>query len=294
MVDINRGYEGTIVVQKTNGMDSLTHIALGACMGDAFCGRQLGKKALLWGAMAQSIPDIDFLAAFWMNTADNLLAHRGFTHSLFFCFALTPLLGYVAERLHRPNNISFPKWMLFFGGVIFIHIFLDAFNNYGVGWFEPFSNKRISFNTLYVADPFFSFFPALALFFLVIISRHNRDTRRKWWLVGLGIPAVYLLYALVNKNHIDQDVKNVLAKKNIVYSRYFTTPAPLQTWLWYTVAGTDSGYYVGFRSVFDSSAAMDLQYFPRNSFMLDTIMDHDDVRKLVRFSQQFYTVEKMA
>ncbi len=41
-----------------------------------------------------------------------------------------------------------------FGGVIFFHIFVDAFNNYGVGWFEPFSKTRITFNTIYVADPF--------------------------------------------------------------------------------------------------------------------------------------------
>jgi hypothetical protein len=33
-------------------MDSITHIALGACMGQAFAGKQLGKRAMLWGAMA--------------------------------------------------------------------------------------------------------------------------------------------------------------------------------------------------------------------------------------------------
>ena len=66
-------------------MDSITHLALGACMGEAFAGKTLGKKAMLWGALAQSIPDIDFLASFWMNTTSNLLAHRGFTHSLLFC-----------------------------------------------------------------------------------------------------------------------------------------------------------------------------------------------------------------
>ncbi len=38
---------------------------------------------MLYGAIAASLPDIDFIAAFWMNTTDDLLAHRGFTHS--FC-----------------------------------------------------------------------------------------------------------------------------------------------------------------------------------------------------------------
>ena len=58
-------------------MDSITHIALGACIGEAFFEKGFGKKAMLWGALAQSIPDIDFVASFWMSTADDLLAHNG-------------------------------------------------------------------------------------------------------------------------------------------------------------------------------------------------------------------------
>src|SRR5450759_1887192 len=86
-------------------MDSLTHLALGACMGEAFAGRTLGKKAMLWGALAQSIPDIDFIASFWLDTSSNLLAHRGFTHSFVFCAILTPFFALLAERWHRPHNI---------------------------------------------------------------------------------------------------------------------------------------------------------------------------------------------
>ena len=93
-------------------------------MGEAFAGKMLGKKAMLWGALAQSIPDIDFLASFWMDTSSNLLAHRGFTHSFLFCLIITPLFALAAEYWHRPHNISLKHWMLFFGAVIFGHIFL--------------------------------------------------------------------------------------------------------------------------------------------------------------------------
>ncbi|HNK30625.1 MAG TPA: hypothetical protein PKG65_16950 [Ferruginibacter sp.] len=48
-------------------MDSLTHIALGACVGEAFFERGFGKKAMIWGALAQSIPDIDFVAGLWTS-----------------------------------------------------------------------------------------------------------------------------------------------------------------------------------------------------------------------------------
>ncbi len=248
---------------------------------------------MLWGALAQSIPDIDFIVSFWTDTASNLLAHRGFTHSFLFCAIITPLLALLAEKWHRPHDIRFQKWILFFGGVIFIHIFLDAFNNYGVGWFEPFSHRRISFNAIYVADPFFSVWPGIACVVLIILKRWTPG-RKKWWRLGLGLSALYLLYCLVNKSIINKDVKDILQKQQISYTRYFTTPAPLQNWLWYVVAGNDSGYHVGFRSLYDTKKEIAFQYFPRNDSQLLPVADHEDVQKLIRFSQQFYTVEKWA
>lgn len=272
-------------------MDSITHIALGACMGEAFAGKKLGKKAMLWGALAQSAPDIDFISSFWMNTPDSLLAHRGFTHSFLFCLLLTPLLAFVAEKWHRPHNIKLSKWLLFFGGVIFIHIFIDAFNNYGTGWFEPFSHRRISFNAIYVADPFFSIWTIISFIALLLMKRNNKD-RKLWWRFGLGLSAAYLVYCLVNKRTIDKDIKGILNDKNISYTQYLSTPAPLQNWLWYIVAGNDSGYYIGYRSVFDYKKNIDFHYFPRNEYLLDALKNKEDLHKLIRFSQNFYTVQK--
>lgn len=272
-------------------MDSITHIALGACMGEAFAGKTLGKKAMLWGALAQSIPDIDFIASLWMDTSGNLLAHRGFTHSFLFCVLITPVFALLAERLHRPHDIRLRRWILFFGGVIFIHIFIDAFNNYGVGWLEPFSHKRISFNAIYVADPFFSIWPGMALVVLIYLNRYS-PKRKSWWKFGLISPSIYLMYCLLNKTIIDRDAKSILQKEKISYTSYFTTPAPLQNWLWYVVAGNDSGYHVGFRSMFDSKKEISFQYFPKNDSLLTPVKDHEDLQKLIRFSQQFYTVEK--
>ena len=272
-------------------MDSITHIALGACMGEAFLDRKLGKKAMLWGALAQSVPDVDFIASFWMNTSSNLLAHRGFTHSFLFVIIIAVLFSLLAERWHRPHNITLRKWFFFFGGVIFFHVFIDAFNNYGVGWFEPFTHKRISFNAIYVADPFFSIWPGIAVIML-IISKHGHSQRKKWWTMGLGLSSLYMLYCIFNKTMINSDVKYILKKQDIRYSRYFTTPTALQNWLWYVVAGNDSGYHIGYRSVFDSKKQIDFEYFPRNEFLLDSVEDTEALQKLKRFSQEFYTAEK--
>jgi inner membrane protein len=273
-------------------MDSLTHIALGACMGEAFAGKTLGKKAMLWGALAQSIPDIDFIASFWMDTSSNLLAHRGFTHSFLFCVIITPLFALLADHWHRPHNISLKHWMLFFGGVIFMHIFLDAFNNYGVGWLEPFSHKRFSFNMIYVADPLFSIWTGLAIIFLLFIPRKNILIRERIWKTAFGLTGVYLLLCIAIKIKIDGDVKKSLEQQHINYTQYFTTPAPLQNSLWYVVAGNDSGFYVGYKSILDTTKKMDFTYFTRNNDLLETIENKENIYKLKRFSQNYYTIEK--
>ena len=260
-------------------------------MGEAFAGHTVGRKALLWGILAQSIPDIDFIASSWMDTPSALLAHRGFTHSILFGIIITTVMASLANRWHRPHNISFTRWFFFFAVAILSHIFLDTFNNYGVGLLEPFQHSRISFNTMYVADPFFSTAPGIAMVMLLALKQKN-ITRKFWWKFGLGISSLYLCYCVINKSIIDNDVKKIFATERIHYTRYFTTPAPLQNWLWFVVAGNDSGYYTGYRSVFDHTNKLHLEYFPRNAFLLDSVRNKKEVQQLISFSQQFYTIEK--
>ncbi len=272
-------------------MDSITHIALGACVGEAILGKQLGKRAMLLGAIAQSVPDVDFLAAFWLNASSNLLAHRGFTHSILFAILITPLLALLAERWHRPHNISTGRWMSFFALGIFIHIFTDAFNVYGVGWLEPFSHYRVAFNTLYVAEPFFSIVPGIALAALLILHKKNKR-RRSWAKTGLIMPLLYLLFSIFNKLSIDASVRKIAEKKHIPYTRAFSTPTPLNNFLWYVILQNDSGYNIGYRSVFDKKDSIAFTFFPTNKALLQPVANHEDLQHLIRFSQGYYTAEK--
>lgn len=272
-------------------MDSITHIALGACMGDAFAGKQLGKRAMFLGAVAQSVPDIDFVASIWTNTSENLLAHRGFTHSILFALIITPILGLLAERWHRPHNISIKKWILFFSVQAFIHLLIDGMNVYGVGWFEPFSHLRVSYNWIFVADPFYSVWLGIAFVALLILKK--KHPKRSWWVrFGVGMSSIYLLYCGLNKIKIDHDVRDVLRKQHISYDSYFTTPTPLNNWLWYVVAANDSGYQVGYRSLFDKERKIDFHFIPRNDSLLKPVSEHEDLQRLIRFSKGYYSVQK--
>jgi inner membrane protein len=272
-------------------MDSLTHIALGACIGEAFFEKGFGKKAIGWGALAQSIPDIDFVAGTWLSSSQNLLAHRGITHSLLFAVLVVPLFAWLANTIHKPHRTHLKKWLLFFAAEVLLHLLLDGFNNYGVGWLEPFSQQRFSFNSLYVADPFFSAAPGIACLVLMLLNKHH-PLRTLCWRLGVLLPFIYLCYCVYNKVQIDKEVKQIFARQQIPQQRYFTTPAPFQNWLWYTVAATDSGYYAGYRSVFDTQPTMHLQFFARNQHLLAPVIHTAEVQQLTRFSQQYYTVEQ--
>jgi len=273
-------------------LDSLTHIAVGACIGEVFLHRKLGKKALLWGVLAQSIPDIDFIAALWLNTSENLLAHRGFTHSILFACLISIAMSLAADHWHRPHNIAFRKYVSFFTVQVFVHIILDSLNNYGIGWFEPFSHQRISFDTIFVADPFFSFTPGIAAAFLFILKNHQHPQRRLWMRIGLIIPSLYLCYTIYNKITIENDVKAAIENQHISSKNFFTTPTPFNNWLWFVVVKNDSGYFTGYRSVFDSKPMVDLTYFPRNESLLDSFLEDPDTHNLLQFARDYYTVEK--
>lgn len=272
-------------------MDSLTHIAIGACLGEVFAGKKLGKKALVIGAALQSFPDIDFIASFFLDPVEDIVAHRGITHSLLFAALSFPLLAVGLKKLFPHAQISLTRWLWFCGAEILVHLFLDAFNAYGTGWFEPFSQVRVSFNSVFVADPLFSIFPIIAFGILLLTPRDNRN-RLRWVKIGLGAVCVYLCFTVVSKILVYREVEHIAASKQIRYDRFFTTPTPLNSLLWFVVLQNDSGFHVGYRSLLDRNSTMHFQYFPKNEFLLTNFENSKSVDLLKRFSQGYYVVQE--
>ena len=271
-------------------MDTLTHIVLGACIGEATAGKSLGRKAMVAGALAQSIPDIDFIAYFWLDQTDNLLVHRGITHSIIFAIAVTAGLSAATKKIFHKRKFTWRQGLWLFGLNIFCHLFIDAFNAYGVGWFEPFAHNRFSFHILFVADPLFSIWPFLGM--IVILAYYRRvGVKRLALQLGLGLALLYLLYAGVNKLTIEAQVRKQLAIRGTSYQSFFTTPSPFNTWLWFVAIKDSTGFYTGYRSIFDKKL-IDLGYAPQNTSLLEEVKNRDEVKDLVKFAQGYYTVEK--
>lgn len=271
-------------------MDSITHVVLGAVMGEALAGKQLGKRAMVLGAIAQSLPDIDFVASLWLPTADDLLAHRGFTHSFAFAVLLTPLLVWGASRAFRPG-LSLHTWAFFLGGQLILHLLIDSLNAYGIAWFEPFSHERYSYHTLFVADPLFTIWLAAAFVMLLVLGAQS-PARPFWVKFGLVLSSLYLVCAVTSKVMVSREVSSMLTRQQVSHRRYFTTPTPLNSMLWFIVAEDSTGFQTGYRSFFDRSNHLELFHADRQDSLLKPFLGRHDVDKLVRFSQGYYTLQQ--
>ena len=273
-------------------MDSLTHLTLGACLGEAILGRRLGKRALLLGAGAQNLPDLDGLASFWLPVSESLLMHRGITHSLPVGLVAAGGLAWLARRWRGTRDVPLGYWFFFFALQICLHDLLDTTNAYGTGLLEPFSQRRFSVHLLYVADPFFTL-PLLLAALALLVARRKPCWRTPVALTAVGWAVAYLGYATYNKSRLERPILAALSAAKMPHSRYLATPTPLNTWLWYIVAETDRGYYTGYLSVFENPGQpTNFAYHPRNADYLSEIQDTPQVFRLLRFADGYFTVEK--
>lgn len=268
-------------------MDSLTHLVLGAAIGEAVLGKKIGRKAMLWGAIADTIPDLDVFASPCFSNAQQLMVHRGITHSLLFVVVMAPLLGWLFSKWFKKAEVGWKSWTwLFFFGLL-SHTLLDSLTAYGTGWFEPFSAYRVAFNTIFVADPFYTL-PFLICVIVALIAKNGSDKRLKWNKAGLVISTLYLAFTIVNKWHVHDEMHDSLVEKNIQTASFVTTPTPLNNFLWMAYSADSLGYWFGYYSVFDKTNDIDYYHVNRNESLLVPYKNDPQVKILKQFSKGHY------
>ncbi len=82
-------------------MDSLTQIVLGAAVGEVVLGRKVGNKAMLWGAIAGTIPDLDVYQGLIFDGLRASELHRGVSHSLLFSIFIAPVLAWLIKHKEK-------------------------------------------------------------------------------------------------------------------------------------------------------------------------------------------------
>jgi inner membrane protein len=271
-------------------MDSLTQIVLGAAVGEAVAGRKIGNKALLWGAIAGTIPDLDVLANPLLDVVGQLSFHRSVTHSFFFALLVSPLLGWMLWRLYRNEHATFRDWTLLFFLGFTTHAILDSCTTWGTQLFWPFTNYGVAFYNIFVIDPLYTL-PFLAC--VVAVAFHDRRSkkRRVWNNAGLIISSLYILFSFAAQSYAKGAFKQSMAEQGIAYRSLIVKATPLNTLLWAVTAEGEKGFYTGFYSVLDKDKTIQFRFEPQNANLLDAYRGVPKLERLLAITKGYYVAE---
>lgn len=268
-------------------MDSLTQIVLGAAVGEAVLGNKIGNKAMIYGAIAGTIPDLDVLASYFTDTVTALEMHRGFTHSILFSVLFAPIFGYITSKFEKYK--SFKDWtMLFFLG-FFTHPILDAQTTWGTQLFWPF-DIRLAFKNVFVIDPLYTI-PFLVFLILAMFQKRTSRKRRFYNNCGLIISSSYLVLTLILKGLSYKTFTKELKGKNINYSDIETKPSPLNTILWTANIETKDAFLIGYSSFFDKNP-IEFSSYPKNHHLLGDLVHHPKTKRMIAITKGWYTINK--
>lgn len=268
-------------------MDSLTQIVLGAAVGEAVLGKHIGNKAMLYGAIAGTIPDLDVFTSHFTNTATALSIHRGITHSLLFAIIFGPLCGIIVSHFENYKHIV--KWSLLFFLGFLTHALLDIHTTWGTQFFWPLPYK-IALQTIFVIDPLYTL-PFLICLLLAMFQNRTSKKRRFYTTLGLSLSSAYLILTYGLKWLAFQQFEQALQMQNITYLQLDTRPAPLNTILWNANVETEDAYLLGQYSFFDTQP-ITFNRFPKNHHLIKAYLNDKSVQNMINITNGWYTITK--
>lgn len=268
-------------------MDSLTQIILGAAVGEAVLGKKIGNKAMLYGAIAGTIPDLDVIASYFTDTVTALEIHRGFTHSVFFSVVFAPIFAFLVTRFETYKNIKNWSWLFFWAFIT--HPILDAQTTWGTQLFWPL-DIRLAFKNVFVIDPLYTI-SFLVFLILAMLQKKGNKKRRFYNNIGLIISSSYLVITLILKGFAYQKFKEELAIQNITYKTINTKPTPLNTILWSANIETKNSFLIGYSSFFDKNSIQFSEY-QKNHHLLGDLKNHPKMQRMIAISKGWYTINK--
>ncbi len=270
-------------------MDSITQITLGGAVGELVLGKKVGNKAVYWGALAGTIPDLDVALNPILDVVDQVAFHRGFSHSIVFAILFSPILAFLIQKIHRQQNATFNDWLHLTFWCLFTHPLLDCFTTYGTQLFQPFSSYPVAFYTISIIDPVYTT-PFLLCLLLVLFLKRSSAIRKKVLVLGLSISSIYLFLTVANKMYVTSVFESSLRQQGIQYSNILTIPTFFNNILWRCEAEGDEFYWEGYYSLFDREKDIKFHPVARNKNLLEPYKEDKKLQRLLRFINNKYSV----
>jgi len=271
-------------------MDSLTQIFLGAAVGEAALGKKVGNKAMLWGAIAGTIPDLDVVNKLFFDSVTANELHRGFSHSIVFSLIFAPIFGWLIFKLYKGKKASWKGWtqLMFWG--LFTHPLLDMHTSWGTQLLWPLEYK-FSYNNIFVVDPMYT---VPFLFFLIFAMIQKRGTVKRERLnrMGLIVSSAYMLLTIVFKGITYFVFKENFKKQEVNYIAMETKPTPLNSILWTANVETKDSFLIGYYSLLDKDKNIAWRSFEKDHDLLGVYKTDPLIKRLATLSHDWYTIEE--
>lgn len=270
-------------------MDSLTQLTLGAAVGEAVLGKRIGRKALLWGAVAGTLPDLDVLLKYGDPVMD-FTYHRSFSHSIFVLTLLTPIFVWLVLKIH-PKSKRYSRQLGIMVWLVFMtHIFLDCLTIYGTQIFWPIWNYPVGLGSIFIIDPLYTV-PLLVGVSAALVMRQHNYWKYRLNIIGLSLSTMYLFWSVAAQHYVIKKVEASLDRQAIQYQQLSVSAAPLNTLLWRFVAIKPEGhYYEGFYSLLDQSEDVSLREHESHNDLLTEVKQSWSVKRLVWFTKGYFKV----
>lgn len=273
-------------------MDSVTQIVLGAAVGQAVLGKKVGNRAMLWGAIAGTVPDLDVAANFFYDDLTAKEMHRGFSHSILFSVLASPILGKLAAKIHRKRGASWKGWSWLMFGSLLTHSLLDAHTNWGTMLFWPFEFK-VAYKNIFIVDPLYTIPFLICLIWAMRLKKDNprRDKINNW---GLYISTSYLALTLIFKSISYYHFTKSLEKLDVDYVEMDTNPTAFNSILWTASVELENEFLIGYYSLLDGKTEPTYTTFDKNHDLLEPMQHEDLVQRLIKLSEDWYLITQHA
>ena len=155
-------------------MDPLSQAVVGASCAQVFSNKKHFISATILGFLAGMAADLDVFIRYNEDPMLFLEFHRQFSHSLLFI----PIGGLLCAGLfhllfRNKTEVAFRYTYLYATIAYASHGLLDSCTSYGTQLLWPFSNHRVSWDTISIIDPILT----LPLVFLIIFAAIKRSRR---------------------------------------------------------------------------------------------------------------------
>jgi inner membrane protein len=276
-------------------MDPITQGVVGAAASQLVSRRIEKIAAGVIGFLSGMAADLDVLIS---SSTDPLLFlefHRHFTHSIIFiplgALICTLAFRVMFRRWFQRNRLSFQRTYLFSFVGYATHAVLDTCTTYGTQLFWPFSDMRVTWNTVSVIDPLFT----LPLIVIITVAILKRSTGVAW--LATGYAFFYLGLGVLQNGRASDLAQELAFSRGHLPSNLGVKPSFANLLVWKSVYEYQGQYYIdairmlGSDKVYQGTSVEKLDIDKHFAWLDSASQQAKDIKRFAWFSNQHLALD---